>query len=417
MNSREVEILGKLADCLGYLGRSESWVEARLLRDDVTTDENFTAFPHREGIRPGLDWEQVALTAAIPPEGYSRWRLEKTQSAFAEIPLPDDKKKPPKTLITARVKAVEAYPSDLLDCLMKDTAWWKQRRWSQPPGSQRLIYWRRSDALQVGTPTRTRRTNVKYVTSMLLALTTPSGNTSALPSVTRTLPQAELFHRAIVGRAGSGKKVNCPELTGRDANGKPLLGEHRHAHVLPMDLDGDGRLDHVLIHAPMGLGEMAQQAIRSLRRTWMKGGVGELQVAIVGMGDVNSLRLLTGVCGVSIEKFLGPRNGSSTWISKTPFVPPRFTKKTGKNSLLGQIDSELASRGLPEAKQIDVLRDQSIELRHFVRRRSHGGQPPPIDIGYALRIEFPKPLEPGLLPLTLGYGSHFGLGLFTAVDE
>jgi hypothetical protein len=42
--------------------------------------------------------------------------------------------------------------------------------------------------------------------------------------------------------------------------------------------------DHLIIHAPMGLGEAAQRAIPALRRTWMKGGVGELQLAVTGAG-------------------------------------------------------------------------------------------------------------------------------------
>jgi hypothetical protein len=52
-----------------------------------------------------------------------------------------------------------------------------------------------------------------------------------LPPCNRTLPQAELLHRAIVGRVARGRRVECPELTGRDESGKPLSEGHRHAHV------------------------------------------------------------------------------------------------------------------------------------------------------------------------------------------
>jgi CRISPR-associated protein Csb2 len=82
---------------------------------------------------------------------------------------------------------------------------------------------------------------------MLLALTTTSGNQSALPSVTRTLPQAELFHRAIVGRVAKGQLVHCPEMTGKDAHGGPVREAHCHSHVLPVDVDGEGRLDYILV--------------------------------------------------------------------------------------------------------------------------------------------------------------------------
>src|SRR5262249_1360128 len=163
----------------------------------------------------------------------------------------------------------------------RDTAWWKQQGWSQPPGSECVLYWRQRDLLQVGVPQGPRTREVSRVTTMLLSLTTPSGNRGALPACTRTLPQAELFHRAIVGRLGRGRSVHCPELTGRDEHGRPLQNGHAHAHTLPLDLDGDGRIDHLVVFARMGLGDAAQQAIRTLRRTWTKGGVGDLQLALV----------------------------------------------------------------------------------------------------------------------------------------
>jgi CRISPR-associated protein Csb2 len=50
-------------------------------------------------------------------------------------------------------------------------------------------------------------------------------------------------------------------------------------------------------------------------------------------------------------------------------------------------------------------------LRHYVRRRQRGGGPPAVDVGYALRLRFAEPVQG---PLTLGYASHFGLGLFVA---
>ena len=95
-------------------------------------------------------------------------------------------------------------------------------------------------------------------------------------------------------------------------------------------------------------------------------------------------------------------------------MPPRFVKKRGRNTLEGQVLAELESRGLPPAAQIDVLPDESVAMRHFVRVRRHGASPPPVDVGYALRITWNEPV-PG--PIVLGYGCHFGLGLFVAVSS
>jgi CRISPR-associated protein Csb2 len=404
--------LAQLAEYLGYLGRSESWVEAELVADEAVSLNGFDAFPHREGVRPGPQWEQISLMAAIPPNDYATWRRETTEKVLSGFPLPAGRK-PPAKLKKERDKAVAPYPDGLLDCLVRDTAWWKQHRWSQPPGSQRVIYWRRTDALQVGVPQRAKPRKMRSVTTILLALTTPSGNRSALPPCRRTLPQAELFHRAIVGRVAKGQRVNCPELTGRDQHGQPLADGHRHTHILPVDLDGDAHLDHIIVHAPMGLGEAAQQAIRSLRRTWTKGGVGDLQLALAGSGDLDILRSLPAPLDRGIQRLLAPGQGARVWVSATPFVPPRFLKRRGANTLIGQIQAELASRGLPVIEALDVLprNAETVALRHFIRRRQRGGTAPPVDVGYALRLRFAEPIAG---PLTLGYASHFGLGLFVA---
>ena len=417
LTDEETRQLKELTERLGYLGRSESWVEAELIENEVLTYLDFDAFPHQDGLDPGPQWEQVSLMAPIPPGEYATWQSRKVNAALADFPLPGDRKGPPAKLLKDRAKAVVPFPEGLLDCLAKDTAWWKQHRWSQPPGSQRVLYWRRADTLQVGVPQRASPRPVRRVTTMLLALTTPSGNRSALPPCSRTLPQAELFHRAIVGRVAMGGRVNCPELTGRNEQGSPLQDCHRHAHTLPVDLDGDGHLDHLIIHAPMGLGEAAQRAVRTLRRTWTKGSVGELQLAVAGSGNLDALRSLPPPLDLQIERLLGPPQGSRVWVSATPFVPPRFLKRRGANTLLGQINAELASRGLPPAEQLaELSRDARVaSLRHYVRRRFRGGAPPPIDVGFALRLVFAERI-PG--PVTLGYASHFGLGLFTAcVDE
>jgi CRISPR-associated protein Csb2 len=409
LDDDESELFRRLVETIGYLGRSESWIDARVI-EDVEFDSQHSAYPHAEGMHPGPSWEQVALTAPIDPSVYQRWQQERVEQALKDLPLPAGKKTPAKALQKKRDAAVAPYPSDLIECLQKDTNWWKkEHNWSQPPGSQRVLYWRPSDAIQVATPPLRQPRREHRVEVMLLALSTPSRNKSALPHVSRTLPQAELIHRSIVGRAGGGQRIHCPELTGRDEAGQPLQDGHRHAHVLPLDLDGDQHLDHILIYARMGLGSRAQAAVRSLKRTWSKGGV-NLQVSFVGAGCLTQLRVVQESLSKGIEAVLGPTEGSRVWISQTPFVPPRHLKSGGKNTLSGQVVAELESRGLPVASSIKCIETENIRpLRHFVRVRRHGGNAPPLDVGFELRMEFPEPVSG---PLTLGYGAHFGLGLF-----
>jgi CRISPR-associated protein Csb2 len=229
------------------------------------------------------------------------------------------------------------------------------------------------------------------------------------------LPQAELLHRALVS-AETRDGATCEVLTGCDAAGTPLGGPHEHAHILPLDLDGDGHLDHILIWAPMGLDSAAQQAVRAVRRTYTKGGIGPLRLALEGAGKLEDLRDLPGVFGRSLRAVLGPPGGATEWVSQSPFVPPRYLKKAGKNTLAGQVSAEIASRGLPEPVAVRILHPGEeihyLRQRHFIRSRRSGPQAP-IDCGFTLALGFAEAIEG---PICLGYGSHFGLGLFKGVE-
>ena len=411
LDALEHELLARLVETLGYLGRSESWLEAELI-DDIP--EPWDAVPCVEGELRGRGWEAVSLMAALSPEDYAAWQGQQMEAALALLPLPEGKKKPTQKLSKDREKALAPYPPDLLSCLTKDTAWWKDHGWSQPPGATRVLYWRRSDSLQVGVPAATQTPSIQPVTTMLLAVTTASGNRSSLPAVTRTLPQAELLHRAIVNRLGGGLRVDCPELTGKDESGLPLQCGHSHAHVIPLDLDHDGRIDHVLVHAAMGLRGAAQHAIRSLRRTWTKGGVGELQLAVAAAGEVELLRGFPSPIGDAITGVIGPAGGSAVWESVTPFIAPKTIDRRSSRSIPAQLNAELRSRSLPEAIEVVVDPELTKAFRHYVRRRLRGGIQPKNDLGLGLRIRLASRVQG---PLSLGYASHYGLGVFSAIPD
>lgn len=405
------QLLSHLTAHLGYLGRAESWVAAELISDHHALPGGTDAWPTeaRRPDEPG--WEQVSLMAPDDPEGYRGWRESEIAAKLAELSLDSGRKAIRRKIEKARAEVHASYPADLIDCLQRDTAWWKSRRWSQPPGSHRVLYWRRSHSLSVAPPVVSHRAIASRIPSMLLALSTPSGSTSALPMAGRALPQAESLHRALVARIGHGSEGGCPELTGKDAAGRPLDG-HQHAHLLPLDLDGDGRLDHLLIFAPMGLGPYAQHAVRTMKRTWTKGGIGELRVALAGQGDLDHLRDLPRPLRTGASGLLGPPGGARIWMSFSPFVPPRHLKPRGRNTLAGQIAAELSCRGLPSAT-VELLPwdERTRHMRHAIRRRRYPARQPPIDTGFATRLVFDRPVAG---PIALGYGCHFGLGMFLA---
>lgn len=425
LDDAERAMLVVLMERLNYLGRSESWVEGRVVANGEQPPES-NCFPEEPGNTPGRGWEQIVLLAPEDVSVYATWRAARLEEALADLQLLEAKE-PTRALIAKRTKAAEPYPADLLGCLQKDTTWSRSHGWNRPPGSRRVFYWRPVDALSVGTQSAKAATRAKStVKAMLLSLTNASRNDHALPPVSRTLPQAELLHDALVGIAAR-QGVPPPELTGCDTNGRPLRGPHEHAHINPLDLDGDGHLDHILVWAPGGLGAEARAAIRAARRTFTKGAIEPLRLGLAATGDLSDMLRLTGTLGRRMACLTGE---ASSWQSVTPFVPPRYPKARGKNTVEGQIRTELHSRGFPDPVVVDLgptARNQSAaslpvgtlrdagrptwsQFRHFKLARQRGPEPPLL-WALAVRVEFARPVEG---PIAIGYGSHFGLGLFDA---
>jgi len=409
LTSDESQLLGRLAEGLGYLGRSESWVQARLQPDCASSFE-FNCIPCESEyeLRPGH--EQVSVLATQTAAEYTAWRNRAFPALASEAKLSAKEKK-------TRENQVSLYPADLIAALQVETQWLRRHGWSQPPGSRRAFYWRKMDAMEVGGKTcQPRLPSQPAVQAILLALNSESGNPGLLPTGARTLPQAELFHSALVSRR-SEIAGHSFALTGHDSQGQPLRGAHEHAHVLPLDLDDDDHLDHVLLWAPMGLDERDQAAARALRRNWTKGSDQPLRVAVAGMGGLDDLRRLPQKIGARLLNVLAPGDGATTWISRTPFVPPRHLRYGGKRTLESQVIAELACRRLPEPVEIEVFDPRSCERarvqRHFIRARSKGPQPF-TNMGFTLRLRFATAISG---PLALGYGSHFGLGLFEAATN
>lgn len=407
LDTAETRLLAGLANGLGYLGRSESWVQASLANASQALHDGANCVPCARQPHPGPGWEQVPLLAMVSADHFAAWRLQAVEQAFAAFPLPT--KKPSDKLLAQRVKAQAPFPLDLIACLQADTPWLRSHGWSQPPGSQRVLYWRRADALAPGVFNPSRTTRAAAQPFVLPSLAAPNHNNHVLPLCSRTLPQAEMLHRAVVSVRAKLEPSHCAVLTGCDTQGRPLAAAHRHAHTLPLDLDDDGHLDHVLIWAPDGLDGAAQQALAAVRTAYAKGLAGSLRLALAAVGAIDDMTRLHAPYGVAIERTLGK---GTCWISDTPFVPPRYLKARGENSLHGQVCAELRSRNLPQPDATEHLSPQTDERaraqRHFVRVRRHG-PPPPMDTGFTLRLRFAQPVSG---PLCLGYASHFGLGRF-----
>ncbi|GIU94713.1 MAG: hypothetical protein KatS3mg012_1170 [Gaiellaceae bacterium] len=369
-------LVARLLERLGYLGRAESRVRARLLLSPEAVPRGWDVSTERQH----RDDEPVRLLAPVPTMEYDAWRREVAEA-----------------------------PEDLLAALQIETTALQKGGWSSPPGSRELVYWRPADAISLALPAgMTVGANVRFADTALFALATDRKR-DVLPLMERALPTMSLFRRALLSKLGD---ESCPELSGKDEKGRPLQEEHRHAHFIPLSLDARnrGRIDHVLVYAPMGFGQAAQRALRRLRKTWTK-GTEDIAVTLVGMGELASFRAIGGVSLPELGR-------GTTWESRTPFVPPRFLKSRGKDSLDGQVRAELRHRELPDLVASPVITPptdaseaglQARWFRHFVRTRQSRKAPGPPPGLFRLTLTFERPVEG---PLCLGWGCHYGLGLF-----
>jgi CRISPR-associated protein Csb2 len=373
------ELIAQLVDRLGYLGRAESRVKARLVSQEVLPSGWDISTERRD-----VDDEPVRLLAPVPSADYEAWHRE-----------------------------VANAPEDLLAAMQIETTVLQQEGWSAPPGSREIVYWRPARAVS-SLPAEAARLGgaVAPADTALFALATDRKR-DVLPLMERALPTMALFRRALLSIVGDEQQSgSCPELTGKDDQGGWLRAGHRHAHFIALSIEArnGGRIDHVLVHAQMGFGQTAQRALRRLRRTWAK-GIDDISVTLVGMGCLPSFRIIGG-------SPLPELGRSATWESRTPFIPPRFLKPRGKDSLDGQVRAELRQRNLPDliaTPAVTLPMDanaaglQARQFRHFVRTRQNSGAPGPPPGLFRLSLTLDRPVDG---PLCLGWGCHFGLGLF-----
>ena len=107
---------------------------------------------------------------------------------------------------------------------------------------------------------------------------------------------------------------------------------------------------------------------------------------------------------------------SRVWESFTPFVPTRHPKRV-RGVEVDTIPEQIARacKQLLDATPVSVtpLGDEAAWQR-FRRRRNDGGGRRGPDRAYGARIVFDRPV-PG--PIAIGYGAHFGLGVFVPGSE
>lgn len=398
------DLLTHLVERLGYLGRAESWTECRVLDDwSVLPDCGPEVSAHRWG-GEHLDLEAVDVPAALPPDVYASWRTEQVKRLGIEKPrLKRDK------------QLAATLPASLVDALRLDTGDARDLGWSRLPGTTQISYLRPRDCFTPSPKARLlRRVERPLATTARLALlrTTGSRNRSSghappLPLMEDAVRIGEAMRKAAIRHADTGGQTSGdgedripPVLSGHDMpEGEP----HQHAFYLPEDLDGDGRIDHITVHARAGFDASAVRALGRIPRLWISGDAewGTLLETHGAIEDFDG------------HPYLAP---ARVWTSVTPYLHPWFRKRS--LTIEDQILRELRERGMPEPslERLETIRLHERERRpvHFHRFRSRRGLTQPDTQGSFWRLTFAEPVSG---PIALGFGCHYGLGLFASTGD
>jgi CRISPR-associated protein Csb2 len=410
LQDAEREALDKISRCMGFLGRAESLVEARVLGEQEAQDAYRRVNCYLRDIKADVPGATDAMDAV-------RVLCADPDSAFMNEHTP---------------KPV-FYDPDWHLCM--ETIDVHKKRLSDPPGSRWVVYMRPRDCFKVDyKPLGSMKDRIRPTMARFII------DAAVLPLVEDTIKVAEIARRTAMGiyrrmeerrlyggpRPAGSPLPRSSLFSGKDEDGRPLTG-HKHAFYLPSDEDGDGRIDHLTIVAEMGFGPK-ELGVLDRMRTLARDDGDPLNLLLVALGRKEDL---------ACPYLLGP---SRVWRSETPFLATRYQKSRGtkkdppellsvdnrrafaRQVLIEEITRErlLRQNEMPEPLSVEALNEEHrmgahrlrpIQFKLFRSKRSDDGGR---RAAGAFRIIFPEPVTG---PICLGHSSHFGMGLFVPDDE
>jgi CRISPR-associated protein Csb2 len=365
--------LSELLGALGTFGRAESWCEAELL-----SAEEASALLAKMSGEQGINSRPLATNTNLA--GLETMRLL----------LPD----------------ANANADKLFETLLTETAKMRKGKQLEPTGTRWVTYTRPLDIFKPQRVKKAVKSETKRYTVARFAL-----SSAVLPSVTEALPFAEQG-RASLSSLRADETYSLALAGKTEGEGVPLKEDHAHAHFWTTDEDVDGRLDHLTVYAPRGFDADDMDAlghVRVVKRHYKN--LPDVRLVLLGLGGRDDF--------AHVPLFRAARR----WRSVTPFSLPRFANRGGgkpprpRDLPEAQLRRELRLRGLPEPVSVTALSGYQTGGRREVRwlefqtRRFNGEQ----GNGLAgFELEF---AEETAGPLALGFGCHFGLGLFEPVRD
>ena len=422
LDDSQHELLASLLTNLNFLGRAESWCEARLLDDadaQVFCDSTNCAALDASDSR-AVEGDIIRMLCADPIAAFESEHVTDEREEVFEVPV--QTKTGTKTKKEKRTVAVPVYEPNWHMCM--ETLRLHEQKWSDPPGSTWVSYSRPRDCFEI----KPTRRVVPQTTRPLPQIIRFAIDSTVLPLATFTLPVAEAARRALMSLQGQitekdGERGRSDVLSGKDAASKPLTG-HAHAYFLPTDEDGDGRIDHLTLVSRGGFQPDEMRAIDRLRMIRPHGrdnAWDPLRVLLLGQGELSDYQPR-------------PIQSSSVWESVTPYIATRHAKTRGPHKVdlrdfelrsnfliddlrrqLAEVNPQIAQELIDSARITPIATDghfklknrwRPIEFKRARSKRSDDGDRRPAG---AFRIEFASPLQG---PIALGHSAHFGMGLF-----
>ena len=404
----ELDALRILANRIGYFGRAESLVEARVL-DGITAIEA-NAMPLAEGTSLPQKTELVRLLAPMLPASYESWR-----SDFLAKNPPSTKGKK-KSAKKADDDEGSPVPDGLFIALHADTGDLQAAGWNLPPGAAFVNYTRPENAFAPAPRPRATRKGP------LLTVARYAITSTVAPSITQAISIGDRVHDALCKWSDQGKG-RASVFTGLDANGKPLAAQHQHAHIFCEANGPRDSVTHITVWAEMGFDEEDCLALRRLNKVWGHGGH-DIRLVLHGIGGMEDFK----ECPlIAVQK------PAKVWRSLTPFVSTRYAKTfrdgrpkmdasgwqvaSGAHDLLRLLalhpqGTTATIKQCDERERPFQFGNRHLRSLQFQTIRHDGGGNRGNSSGNAFIITFPEPVSG---PLAFGYGSHFGLGLFQPI--
>lgn len=355
---------------LNYLGRSESWVDASLLA--CPPDRAPNSVPNR-GNEPG---RRVQVACLRGPDDYAGQPVRPVHIENVR----EGRRKTTREVAWSWLEAIAFSTDDLLE-----------GGWSAPPLLDGVAY-----SIDETPPGRRMPANeaTGRVTQARYLL-----DATVRPRVTETLAIGEQMRVRLMGshrriQGGDPTRVSR-RFSGKGEDGRPLSDDHRHCFFWALDEDRDGFIDHLRVTSSEPFDPTEIAALDGLRRLWQSDGRDDAELVLTGLATEAELGEL-----------------ATCYESSTPFIATRHYKpKDGEFEawLKDHVRLECRRHGLPTPSAIRILdaADCGVRFPWYAFLRSRKGERP--RSGFGFRVEFPAAVRG---PFALGYGCHFGLGLF-----